>query len=132
MQEKRNDQPGNVVGLQYSQGDQEEENNSGPGNPLFDCQSSQEVDESNAAVAAGKTSSHNVPLVQSLPTVPKEPQKATGSGSTSGTISKAVSESTGQNAMTKIVPVQPSEKEIKARSFLEVSFQWSLYMLPFF
>ena len=53
MQEKRNDQPGNVVGLQYAQGDPEEENNSRPGSTLFDCESSQEVDESNAAVAEG-------------------------------------------------------------------------------
>ena len=91
MQEKRNDQQGDVVGLQYSQGDQEEENNCGPGKILFSCESSQEVDESNAAVAAGQTSpSHNVPLAQSLPTVPKEPKKATGSGSTSGTILKGV------------------------------------------
>ena len=133
MQEKRNDQQGEVVGLQYSQGDQEEENSSRQAKRLFSCEISQEVEESNAAVAAGQTSpSHNVTLAQSLPTIPKEPEKATGSGSTSGTISKAVSESTGQNPMTQIVPVQPSEKEIKARSVFEVSFNWSLYMLPFF
>ena len=102
MQEKGNDQPREVVGLQDSQGDQEEENNSRPAKRLFSCESSQEVEESNAAVAAGQTSpSHNVPLVQSLPTVPKEPEKATGSDSTSGKISKAVPESTGQNAMPK-------------------------------
>ena len=130
MQEKRNDQPREVVGSKYSQGDQDEENHSRPGNPLFDCESSQE--ESNAAVAAGQTSSHNVPLVQSLPTVPKEPEKATGSGSTSGTISKAVSESTGQNPMTQIVPVQPSEKDTKARSLFEVFIGRYIYVTFFF
>jgi hypothetical protein len=131
MQEKRNDQQGEVVGLQYSQGDQEGEN-SRPAKRLFSCESSQEVEESNAAVAAGQTSpSHNVPLAQSLPTVPKEPEKATGSGSTSGTISKAVSESTGQNPMTKIVPVQPSEKETKARSLFEVFIGRYIYVTFF-
>ena len=68
-------------------------------------------------------------MVQSLATVPKEPEKATGSVSTSGKISKAVSESTGQNAMTKIVPVQPSEKEIiKARSLFEVFIGRYIYV----
>ena len=119
MQEKRNDQPREVVGLENSQGDQEEENNSRPAKRLVSCESSQEVEESNAAVSAGQTSpSHNVPLAQSLPTVPKEP--TVPKGSTSGTISQAVSESTGQNPMTKIVPVQPSDKETKARSLFEV------------
>ena len=65
MQEKRNDQPREVVGLQYSQGDQEEENHSRPAKEVFECASSQEVEESNAEVAAGQTSpSHNVPLAQ--------------------------------------------------------------------
>ena len=132
MQEKRNDQPREVVGLQYSQGDQEEENNSRPVNDVFgQCESSQELEEPNAAVSAGQTSpSHNVPLDQSLPTV-KEPKKATGSGSTSGTISQAVSESTGQNPLTKIVPVQPSGKETKARSLFEVFIGRYIYVTFF-
>ena len=132
MQEKRNDQQGEVVGLEYSQGDHEEENHSRPVNEVFECENSQEVEESNAAVAAGQTSpSHNVPLAQSLPTVPKEPKKATGSGSTSGTISQAVSESTGQNPMTKIVPVQPSDKDTKARSLFEVFIGRYIYVTFF-
>ena len=133
MQEKGNDQPREVVGLQYSQGDQEEENNSRPTNDVFgQCESRQELEESNAEVAAGQTSrSDNVPLAQSLPTVPKEPKKATGSGSTSGTISQAVSESTGQNPMTQIVPVQPSEKETKARSLFEVFIGRYIYVTFF-
>ena len=132
MREKRNDQQGEVVGLQYFQGDQEEENHSMPAEKLFNCESSQEVEESNAEVAAGQTSrSDNVPLAQSLPTVPKEPEKATGYGSTSGTISKAVSESTGQNPMTKIVSVQPSEKETKARSLFEVFIGRYIYVTFF-
>ena len=133
MQEKRNDQPREVVGLQYSQGDQEEENNSRPANDVFgQCQSSQELEEPNAAVSAGQTSpsdnaevaagqtspSDNVPLAQSLPTVPKEP--TVPKGSASGTISQAVSEPTRQNQLTKIVPVQPSDKDTKARSLFEV------------
>ena len=143
MQEKRNDQPREVVGLQYSQGDQEEENNSTPAKRLFGCESSQEVEESNAAVSTGQTSpsdnaevatgqtspSDNVPLAQSLPTVPKEP--TVPKGSTSGTISHAVSESTGQNPLTKIVPVQPSEKETKARSLFEVFIGRYIYVTFF-
>ena len=129
MQEKRNDQPREVVGLQYSQGDQVEEINSRPAKRLFSCESSQEVEESNADVAAGQTSrSDNVPLAQSLPTVSKEPKKTIGSGSTSGTISQAVSESTGQNPMTQIVPVQPSEKDTKARSLFEVFICHYIYV----
>ncbi len=76
MQEKRNVRQGEVVGLEYSQGDQEEENHSRPAKEVFECVSSQEVEESNAEVAAGQTSrSDNVPLVQSLPTVAAEPKK---------------------------------------------------------
>ena len=131
MQEKRNDQPRGVVGLEYSQGDQEEENHSRPVNEVLECESSEEVEESNAEDAVGQTSRFdNVPLVQSLPTVAAEPKKTIGSGSTSGTISQAVSESTGQNPMTKIVPVQPSEKDTKARSFLRFSLV-VIFMLPF-
>ena len=130
MQEKRNHQQGEVVGLQHSQGDQVE-GHSRPAKRLFSCESSQEVEESNAEDAAGQTSrSDNVPLVQSLPTVAAEPKKTIGSGSTSGTISQAVSESTGQNPMTQIVPVQPSEKDTKARSFLRFSLV-VIFMLPF-
>jgi hypothetical protein len=132
MQEKRNDQPREVVGLEYSQGDQEEENHSRPVNEGFECESSQEVEESNAEDAAGQTSrSDNVPLVQSLPTVAAEPKKTIGSGSTSGTISQAVSESTGQNPMTQIVPVQPSEKDTKARSLFEVFIGRYIYVTFF-
>jgi len=194
MQEKRNDQQGEVVGLQDSQGDQEEENNSRPANDVFgNCESSQEPEErpnaaemegqttrsDNAEVARGHDSpsdnvplakrlpmlhkeptigkettsgtisqavseptrqnqtktvpvqpsrSDNVAMVQSLATVPKEPEKATGSDSTSGKISKAVPESTGQNAMPKIVPDQPSEKVTKARSLFEVFICHYIYV----
>jgi hypothetical protein len=199
MQEKGNDQPREVVGLQDSQGDQEEENNSRPANDVFgNCESSQEPEElpnaaemegqttrsDNAEVAEGQDSpsdnvplaqrlptvhneptipkettsgtisqavseptrqnqtktvpvqpseketsrSDNVPMVQSLATVPKEPEKATGSDSTSGKISKAVPESTGQNAMPKIVPDQPSEKVTKARSLFEVFICHYIYV----
>ena len=199
MQEKGNDQPREVVGLQDSQGDQEEENNSRPANDVFgNCESSQEPEElpnaaemegqttrsDNAEVAEGQDSpsdnvplakrlpmlhkeptigkettsgtisqavseptrqnqtktvpvqpseketsrSDNVAMVQSLATVPKEPEKATGSDSTSGKISKAVPESTGQNAMPKIVPDQPSEKETKARSLFEVFICHYIYV----
>lgn len=145
MQEKGNDQPREVVGLQDSQGDQEEENNSRPANDVFgNCESSQEPEElpnaaemegqttrsDNAEVAEGQTSpSDNVPMVQSLATVPKEPEKATGSDSTSGKISKAVPESTGQNAMPKITGAdQPSEKDTKARSLIEVFICHYIYV----
>jgi hypothetical protein len=194
MQEKGNDQPREVVGLQDSQGDQEEENNSRPANDVFgNCESSQEPEElpnaaemegqttrsDNAEVARGHDSpsdnvplakrlatlhkeptirkettsgsisqavseptrqnqtktvpvqpsrSDNVAMVQSLATVPKEPEKATGSDSTSGKISKAVPESTGQNAMPKIVPDQPSEKVIKARSLFDVFICHYIYV----
>ena len=71
MQEKRNDQQREVVGLEYSQGDHEEENHSTPTKRLFECENSQGVEVSNAEVAADQTCrSDNVPLVQSLPTVP--------------------------------------------------------------
>jgi hypothetical protein len=76
----------------------------------------------------GTSRSDNVPMVQSLATVPKEPEKATGSDSTSGKISKAVPESTGQNAMPKIVPDQPSEKVTKARSLFEVFICHYIYV----
>ena len=134
MQEKRNDQSREVVGSEYSQGDQDEENHSRPGNDVFDqCESSQDVEKTNAEDAAGQTSrSDNVQVVQSLPTVPSErPKKTKGSGSTSRTISQAVSESTGQNPMTKTVPVQPSEKDTKARSFLRISLV-VIFLFPFF
>jgi hypothetical protein len=198
MQEKGNDQPREVVGLQDSQGDQEEENNSRPATDVFNnCESSQEPeDRSNAAEMEGQTTrsdnaevaeghdspsdnvplakrlatlhkeptirkettsisqdvseptrqnqtktvpvqpsdketsrSDNVAMVQSLATVPTEPEKAKGSDSTSGKISKAVPESTGQKAMPKITGAdQPSEKDTKARSLIEVFICHYIYV----
>ena len=128
MQEKGSDQPGNEVGLQYSQGVPEEENNSGQENPLFDCQSSQEPeDRQNAAEMEGQNSpSDSVPLAQRLlkaskgPTVPK--------CSASGTISQAVSEPTSQNQLKKRAPDQPLDKDTKARSLFEVFICQYIYV----
>ena len=129
MQEKRNDQPREVVGLPYSQGDQEEENNSRPATDVFNnCESSQEPeDRQNAAEMEGQNSpSDSVPLAQRLLKASKGPMVPKCSAS--GTISQAVSETTSQNQLKKRAPDQPLDKDTKARSLFEVFICQYIYV----